>query len=46
MICDLCHRTKPKGVLIQDIAMCDTCGCKLLDVGEIDVRDFRDAKRI
>ena len=46
MNCDICHLTKPHGVLIQDIRMCDTCTCKLVDVGELDVRDFMDATRL
>ena len=46
MVCDLCHLTKPKGVAIQDIKMCDTCACKLLDIDELDIRDFMDARRL
>jgi hypothetical protein len=46
MICELCHKTKPKGVLIEDIAACDSCICKLVNTGDIDVRDFTNAKRI
>jgi len=46
MICDLCHNRKERGVWIQDISMCDTCACKLVDAGELDIRDFVDARRI
>jgi len=46
MICDLCNKLKPSGVLMDDIAMCDTCACKLVDIGELDVRDFGNAVRI
>lgn len=46
MNCDICCQTKPKGVHIQDMKMCNSCACTLVDIGELDVRDFMDARRI
>lgn len=46
MQCELCNLTKPKGVHIQDIRMCNTCALKLVDADELDVRDFADATKI
>jgi len=46
MICDTCNKEKPKGLQIQDMRMCNTCVLALYDAGEIDIRDFMDAKRI
>lgn len=46
MYCELCYKTKKYGVKIDDISTCDTCACKLLDVDELDMRDFSNATRL
>lgn len=46
MNCELCKTQAKKGVRIADIRMCDTCACKLIDMGELDFRDFFDAERL
>lgn len=46
MNCEICNRTKPIGLLIQDIKICNDCLDKLTIKGELDYRDFTDAVRI
>lgn len=40
MICELCKQDKDKLYQIQDFNMCAKCVCVLVDIVELDIRDF------